>query len=1004
MRKILLYTIGIFMCLLSTQVTAQAPNWSVNVQDYQYQMAIVGVINLDGIESTDPNDKLAAIINGEVRGVGQPEYLAKYNRYVVYMNIYHNEGSGTISFKVYDASQNRVVNLEQTENFEIQSLRGNTEAPVTYSHPRLSSESNILTFNLPNQASSAVNGTDISVMMPFGSNLNSLAASYTTSPLAKVYVQNQLQTSGTTQNNFSLPVTYKVIAADATTEKSYKVSVAYAPAVPQGIELSNAQLSESAAIGTNIGTLKAIDPDGSGSFTYTLVNGAGSDDNRHFRIDGDKLVLKERLDYETKRIYSFRAKAVDEVGNAVEAALQVAALNENDEKPQPASATISIPENQPVSTLVHTMVVTDPDGPSEYTYSFYEGNLDGKFSVHDKKGEVRIQQLIDFEKDKRNYELIVRVSDGVNEGFATLKFEVQNVNDEAPSVTETTISANETLAPGTEIYRLEPTDADGVTSFTYRLLDAANIPFAVDADGIITVAGPLDYETQPTYSLKIEIGDGLNKKIFTFPVQIINENDEKPQPVSATVSIAENQPTGSLLHTMAVTDPDGPSNFTFSIISGNLDGKFALDARKGEVRVQQVMDYETEKRSYELTIRVSDGVNEGFATLKFELQNVNDEKPQPVSATISIPENQPVATLVHTMVVTDPDGPSNYTFSIYDGNLDGKFVIHDKKGEVRVQQMMDYEKEKRTYNLTIRVSDGVNESFASLTFELQNVNDETPVVAETTLAVKETLSVGMDIHQLQPTDADGATTFLYRILNAGSMPFTIDADGLITVAAPLDYEQVKSYDLKIEVSDGLNKKTFAFPVKVINENDEAPVLITTAIEVPNYLAPGTMILQLEAIDADNDGSPITYSFVSPNSVFELSADGKLTTKQVLALLNEKVFKFKVAISDQVNVTEAEVTVTVIGEGEIEMEIANVITPNGDGYNDYWEIQKGYLYQNYIFRVFDMRGQEVFFSRGYHNNFWDGTFNGKKLPSGTYIYTIQSVNKVKVYKGTLNIIH
>jgi uncharacterized delta-60 repeat protein len=66
-------------------------------------------------------------------------------------------------------------------------------------------------------------GKTIAVTMPFGTGVTSMVATFTTTG-ASVTVGSTVQTSGTTANNFTSPVTYTVTAADATTQ-DYTVTV-----------------------------------------------------------------------------------------------------------------------------------------------------------------------------------------------------------------------------------------------------------------------------------------------------------------------------------------------------------------------------------------------------------------------------------------------------------------------------------------------------------------------------------------------------------------------------------------------------------------------------------------------------------------------------------------------------------------------------------------------------------------------------------------------------------
>jgi gliding motility-associated-like protein len=82
-----------------------------------------------------------------------------------------------------------------------------------------------------------------------------------------------------------------------------------------------------------------------------------------------------------------------------------------------------------------------------------------------------------------------------------------------------------------------------------------------------------------------------------------------------------------------------------------------------------------------------------------------------------------------------------------------------------------------------------------------------------------------------------------------------------------------------------------------------------------------------------------------------------------------------------------------GQGDvcdtIELNVAQAITPNGDGDNDTWVIYNIENHPGSIVRVFNRWGKEVFYSRDYKND-WDGHYKdySDSLPtSGSYYYQI-----------------
>jgi gliding motility-associated-like protein len=82
-------------------------------------------------------------------------------------------------------------------------------------------------------------------------------------------------------------------------------------------------------------------------------------------------------------------------------------------------------------------------------------------------------------------------------------------------------------------------------------------------------------------------------------------------------------------------------------------------------------------------------------------------------------------------------------------------------------------------------------------------------------------------------------------------------------------------------------------------------------------------------------------------------------------------------------------------------IPNTFTPNGDGINDTWQMDALGAYDNAITQVFNRYGTIVYNTKGY-TKAWDGTYNGKRLPPGTYYYKIDLKNGT-IYSGWVQII-
>jgi gliding motility-associated-like protein len=85
-----------------------------------------------------------------------------------------------------------------------------------------------------------------------------------------------------------------------------------------------------------------------------------------------------------------------------------------------------------------------------------------------------------------------------------------------------------------------------------------------------------------------------------------------------------------------------------------------------------------------------------------------------------------------------------------------------------------------------------------------------------------------------------------------------------------------------------------------------------------------------------------------------------------------------------------------------VKVPNTFTPNGDGFNDTWEIELLRIFSDAVVEVYNTSGNLVFKSIGYSQP-WDGKRNGQPLPAGTYYYTIDlKVQNAKKLAGYVTI--
>lgn len=106
------------------------------------------------------------------------------------------------------------------------------------------------------------------------------------------------------------------------------------------------------------------------------------------------------------------------------------------------------------------------------------------------------------------------------------------------------------------------------------------------------------------------------------------------------------------------------------------------------------------------------------------------------------------------------------------------------------------------------------------------------------------------------------------------------------------------------------------------------------------------------------------------------------------------------VHEYVEAGDYEVTLTVVNQSgcdttltdsvtvydPLHVYIPNAFTPNGDSLNDWWGVVgEGYLY--YDMEIYDRWGQLMLEGRFEDPKAWDGTFKGKKVPTGLYVYKV-----------------
>lgn len=227
---------------------------------------------------------------------------------------------------------------------------------------------------------------------------------------------------------------------------------------PTDVALSASTIAENEAVHTVVGSLSTTDPNAGDTFTYSLVDGAGSADNALFAVSGDTLTTAAVFDREAKNTCSIRVRTTDHDGLWFEKTFVITVSNVNE---QPTDITLSdtgIAENQPAGTVVGRFGATDPDIGDSFVYTLVDGagsDDNASFTI----GGDRLRAASSFNVDvKASYSIRVRVTDAGGLSYEkpftiTVREEPANIRGQFGLVDGKTVTSP----------ALEDTDGDLVT-------------------------------------------------------------------------------------------------------------------------------------------------------------------------------------------------------------------------------------------------------------------------------------------------------------------------------------------------------------------------------------------------------------------------------------------------------------------------------------------------------------------------------------------------------------
>ncbi|QTA91749.1 cadherin repeat domain-containing protein [Desulfonema magnum] len=426
-------------------------------------------------------------------------------------------------------------------------------------------------------------------------------------------------------------------------------------------------------------------------------------------------------------------------------------------------------------------------------------------------------------------------------------------------------------------------------TYTYTLV-SSDASFAISHDTLVT-AESFDYETQNSYSIRVcatdKDGSPFEKQ---FTISVINVN-EPPSGISLTnTEVQENQPAGTVVGSLSVTDPDTGDSHTYQLVPGSGDNS-AFTIAGTTLKTAQIFEYDT-KNSYSIRVRVTDSEGHSFEK-QFAVSVLKGNRP-PADITLSsdsVPENRPVGTVVGNLAASDPDSGDTHTYTLVSGS--DLFSIF---GSTLVTwEVFDYET-KSSHSIRVRVADSHGAAFEKqFAVGVVNANDPPTDISLDNDSINENRPVGTEVGTLGTADSDTGDSHIYALATGEGdidndffgIDFSDDGSAILIAMEIFNYEARNTYNIRLRTtdSDGLYfEKQF---VILINDVNEAPTEIHLkrfGTGVPENEPPGFVVGALSTDDPDI-GDTHTYHRVVhahggwvDNDAFSIEGNVLKTTK------------------------------------------------------------------------------------------------------------------------------
>ncbi|WP_290428436.1 cadherin domain-containing protein [Thermocoleostomius sinensis] len=688
---------------------------------------------------------------------------------------------------------------------------------------------------------------------------------------------------------------------------------------PTGISLSNDRIVENSGNNQEIGRFSTTDPDDT-QHTYTFVGTSDFPDNAAFRIEGNKLILINSPDFETKPSYRIKVRSTDDDNLFWEQTFTIVVENVNEAPTALVLSNSTVAENAGENTEIGTFATTDPDRNDTHTYTFTSNSTypdNAAFRIEGNK--LILINSPDFET-KSEYTIRVRTTDAGGKSLnRTFTITVQDTGETPTALNLSRTNVDENVGDNFTVATLSTVDPDRGDTHTYTFVNNSiypdNAAFRIDGNRLIVLRSP-NFEAQPSYRIKLRSTDSGGRFVEREFTITVNDRPDRP-PSDLTLSnsrLDEDAGSNAEVGTLTTTDPDVGDRHTYLLV-GNLPDNSAFRLEGNKLILRDAPDFET-KSSYRIKLRTTDG--DGLFFEKEFTITIDNTNETPIGLNLSNTRvNEDVANnhTVGTFTTTDPDRNDTHTYTLI-GNLPDNSAFRIDGNRLVLINSPNFEV-KPIYTIRVRTTDAGGKFFdRTFTITVDDRNDAPTNLSLSRTDVDENVGDNVTVGTLTTTDPDLDDTHTYSLINGfgDNSAFAVSGNRLIVRQSP-NFEVKPSYRIKIRTTDAeglfFDKE---FTITVNDRLDRPPTdLRLSNTQVSEDVADNVAVGSLSTIDLDL-GDRHTYTLVGnlpDNSAFRINGNQ-------LILINSPNFEAKSSYRIKLRTTdgdglffEKEFTITVL---------------------------------------------------------------------------------------------